>query len=154
MPPPSVLHAFDEFGPIGPAPWRAATFEGDRHALVRGRLERAGLAGRVVLHPGDSGTELVAAREELKRAGGADFALLDGDHSVEGVTRDFWALEPVLNTGGYVVLHDTIPEQCGDHKGPRHVVDRVNEIGQGLYERCELYLSPLNYGLAVLRRIG
>ncbi len=151
-----VLHAFDEFGPIAPALWRAVAFDGDRRALVKERLERAGLADRVVLHAGDSGTELLAARGELKRAegGGVDFALLDGDHSVEGVTRDLWALEPVLNTGGYIVLHDTIPEQCGDYPGPRHVVDHVNEIAQGLYEKCEVHLSPLNYGLAVLRRIG
>ena len=83
-----------------------------------------------------------------------DLALLDGDHTLQGATRDLWALEPVLNTGGYILLHDTYPEQCGDHQGPRHVVDRINEVAQGLYERCELHLAPLNYGLAVLRRIG
>ncbi len=149
-----VLHTFDEFGPIAPAQWRAAAFEGDRRALVTERLERAGLADRVILHAGDSGTGLLAVREELRHVGGVDFALLDGDHSVEGVTRDLWALEPVLNTGGYIILHDTIPEQCGDYPGPRHVVDHVNEIAQGLYEKCEVHLAPLNYGLAVLRRIG
>lgn len=150
----AVLHCFDDFGPIEPGPWRQRGFEGDRQSLVRARLRRAGVDGFVVLHRGDTGTRLVAARDELRSAGGVDFALLDADHTIAGVTRDLWALEPVLNTGGYLVLHDTIPEQCGGHLGPRHVVDRINEIAQGLYECCELHLAPLNYGLAVLRRIG
>jgi predicted O-methyltransferase YrrM len=144
LPAPPFLHAFDEFGPIAPAAWRTAAFDGDRRAIVKERLERAGLADRVVLHAGDSGTLLLTARDDLKGAGGVDFALLDADHSVEGVTRDLWALEPVLNTGGYIILHDTIPEQCGDYPGPRHVVDHVNEIAQGLYEKCEVHLAPLN----------
>lgn len=149
-----TLHCFDDFGPIEPGPWRQRGFEGDRLALVSARLRRAGVADRVVLHRGDTGTRLLEARDALRDAGGVDFALLDADHTIAGVTRDLWALEPVLNTGGYVVLHDTIPEQCGGHLGPRHVVDRINTIAQGLYECCELHLAPLNYGLAVLRRIG
>ncbi|MFM9997165.1 MAG: O-methyltransferase [Phycisphaerales bacterium] len=148
------LHCFDDFGPIKPGPWRGGGFEGDRLSLVRERVARAGLGERVTLYRGDSATELVRARDGLKQLGGVDVAFLDGDHTVEGATRDLWAVEPVLNTGGYVVLHDTLPEQCGGHAGPRHVVDRINAITQGLYEACELHLAPLNYGLAVLRRIG
>jgi predicted O-methyltransferase YrrM len=148
------FHAFDDFGPIKEGPWRGVGFEGDRLALVRGRVERAGLAGLLTFHPGDSGTQIVAARESLRAAGGVDVAFIDGDHGVEGATRDFWAVEPVLNTGGYVILHDTYPEQCGDHPGPRYILDHVNSIAQGLYERCELHLSPLNYGFGLLRRIG
>lgn len=151
---PASLHCFDDFGPIKPGPWRVSGFDGDRLALVRERVVRAGFAERVTLYRGDSATELVRARDGLKQLGGVDVAFLDGDHTVEGATRDLWAVEPVLNTGGYVILHDTLPEQCGGHEGPRHVVDRINAIAQGLYEACELYLAPLNYGLAVLRRIG
>ncbi len=149
-----ALVAFDDFGPVRPGPWREAGLEGDRLTLVRDRLERAGLLSCVTLHKGDSATEIVRARADLRARGGVDLALIDGDHTVEGATRDFWAVEPVLNTGGYILLHDTFPEQCGEHRGPRHVVDRVNAIGQGLYESCELYLSPLNYGFGLLRRIG
>jgi hypothetical protein len=53
-----------------------------------------------------------------------------------------------------VLLHDTYPEQCGNHEGPRYIIDHINEIGQGLYELVELHLSPLNYGMALIRRIG
>jgi predicted O-methyltransferase YrrM len=149
-----TLHSFDDFGPIQAGPWRDTEFRGDRLELVRGRVRRAGLDGIVEFHKGDSGTELLLAREALRRAGGVDVAYIDGDHSVAGATRDLWAIEPVLNTGGFIILHDTFPEQCGDHLGPRYLLDRVNEIAQGLYERCEAYLSPLNYGLGLLRRIG
>lgn len=149
-----VLHAFDDFGPVREGPWRSEGFEGDRLALVRARLERAGLADVVRLHAGDSATQIVRARDQLRDAGRVDLALIDGDHTVAGATRDLWAIEPVLNTGGYLLLHDTIPEQCGDHPGPRHILDHVNRIAEGLYERCELHLAPLNYGFGLLRRIG
>lgn len=148
------LHAFDDFGPVAAGPWRDAGFEGDRLELVRARVARAGLEDLVSFHPGDSATRLVGMREHLRALGGVDVAFIDGDHGIAGATRDFWAVEPVLNTGGYVLLHDTIPDQCGGHLGPRHVLDRANQIGQGLYERCELHLSPLNYGFGILRRIG
>ena len=68
--------------------------------------------------------------------------------------QDLRAVEPVLNTGGYIALHDTFPEQCGDHMGPRHILDHLTSEAQGLYEVCELYTAPLNYGMALLRRIG
>ena len=148
------LFSFDDFGPIAPGPWRESQLHTDRVAVVRDRLARAGLADRVQLTAGDSASGLCAGRDRLRERGGVDLALLDGDHTVEGATRDLWSLEPVLNTGGYILLHDTYPEQGGNHEGPRHVVNRINEISQGLYERCELHLAPLNYGLAVLRRVG
>lgn len=149
-----VLHAFDDFGPVPRAQWRDAEFHGDRKAMVAERVERAGLGAHVRLHAGDSPTMIRAMQQELRAAGGVDFALIDGDHTIPGATQDLWAVEPVLNTGGFVVLHDTFPEQCGEHHGPRHILDTINAMAQGLYEKCELYLSPLNYGLGVLRRIG
>ncbi|MCC6660034.1 MAG: class I SAM-dependent methyltransferase [Phycisphaerales bacterium] len=152
--PVSQLQTFDDFGPVAAGPWRETGFGGDRLDVVRQRVARAGLADLVSFHPGDSGTRLLGMREHLRALGGVDAAFIDGDHSIAGATRDFWAIEPVLNTGGYVMLHDTIPDQCGGHEGPRYVLDRANEIGQGLYERCDLHLSPLNYGFGILRRIG
>lgn len=170
-----VIHCFDDFGPIHSGPWRDAELKASRLPLVRTHLERAGLAHRVVFHAGDSSVELVKARDLLRGGldplksawntpfaggsaeggvGGVDLALIDGNHTVEGVLQDFWAVEPVLNTGGYIVLHDTYPEQCGDHLGPRHIIDHITRVGQGTYELCELYTAPLNYGMALLRRIG
>ncbi len=149
-----VIHAFDDFGPIYKGPWRDAEMASGRMEWVQERLSKAGLLDRVIFHPGDSVTQILAARQELERCGGVQFAFIDGDHTVGGALQDLWAVEPVLNTGGYVMLHDTFPEQCGDHLGPRHILDNLNTVSAGMYEACELYLSPLNYGMGLLRRIG
>lgn len=171
-----IIHAFDDLGPMGRGPWRDAEVTQSREPIVQESLERAGLAHRVVLHPGDSSVEIRRFRDQLKGTldalaapwgkpytgseggtgalGGVDLALIDGNHTVEGVLQDLWAVEPVLNTGGYLLLHDTYPEQCGDHLGPRHILDHIASVAQGLYEVCELYTAPLNYGMALLRRMG
>ena len=36
----------------------------------------------------------------------------------------------------------------------RRVAPSGRPVAQGLYELCELYTAPLNYGMALLRRIG
>lgn len=148
-----VIHCFDDFGPVHKGPWRDAEMLDGRLDWVKDRLTKAGLIDHVRFHPGDSAAQLIAAAGEL-RSPGVQFAFIDGDHSVPGAVRDLRAVEPVLNTGGYVLLHDTFPEQCGGHEGPRHILDHADTIGAGVYEKIELYLSPLNYGLGLLRRIG
>ncbi len=149
-----VLHCFDDFGPVHKGPWRDAEMLDGRIGFVRAQLERAALSRWTRLHPGLSGPTIGAMRKELARAGGVDLAFIDGDHSTPGVLADFRAAEPVLNTGALVILHDTFPEQCGGHEGGRALLDRVHEFATGRYEKMDLYLQPLNYGLGVLRRIG
>jgi cephalosporin hydroxylase len=124
-----------------------------RGEWIQSRLARAGLADLVRLHEGDSSAALTAACPDLLAAGGVQFAFIDGDHTPRGVLADFKALEPALCTGGYILLHDTIPEQC-THAGPRRLLDSIHTVGAGRYETCELWSAPLNYGLALLRRIG
>lgn len=164
-----ILHAFDDFGPMAPGPWRDERLD-DRLGLFRRALAAADLERFVAIHPGDSSAQVRAMHGQFRPSpeavraawaspiadwpGGVDFALIDGNHTVEGVLRDFEAVEPVLNTGGYVMLHDTIPEQCGDHQGPRHLLDHLGSVARGVYERCELHTAPLNYGMALLRRVG
>jgi len=150
----ALLHCFDDFGPIHKGPWRDAEMLSGREEWVKNRLDRAELLDRCRFYPGNSPLQLLEQRDALRAAGGVDFAFIDGDHGVYGAVQDFWAVEPILNTGAYVVFHDTFPDQCGGHNGPREILDRINEIGTGLYEKLELYLSPLNYGMGVLRRIG
>lgn len=149
-----VIHCFDDFGPIYKAlPWRDAEMLSGRLEWVKDRLTRAGLIDAVRFHPGDSTKTIVGAQAELRAAGGVQFAFIDGDHTVGGACQDLWATEPVLNTGGYILLHDVFPDQCVCD-GPRYLLDNINSIAKGLYEKVELYLSPLNYGLGLLRRIG
>ena len=150
----AIIHCFDDFGPIHKGPWRDAEMLSGRLEFVTERLKKAGLLDYVRFHPGDSSTQVTELQETLRQAGGVDLAFIDGDHGVPGVVADFKAVEPVLNTGGYILLHDTYPEQCGNHEGPRYIIDHINELGEGVYEQVELHLHPLNFGMALLRRIG
>lgn len=147
------IHTFDDFGPINKGPWRDVEMREGRLEFVASMIAKAGLARHVVIHPGNSSFEIRAAQEEFKAAGGVQFAFLDADHGVVGSWQDMWATEPVLNTGGFVLFHDTFPEFCS-WEGGRHVLDNLNTKGVGLYEKVDMYLSPMNYGLGLIRRIG
>jgi predicted O-methyltransferase YrrM len=178
----AVVHCFDDFGPIHKGPWREAEMLEGRREFVEERLERAGLLEFVRIHPGDSAPTIRACADELRAAGGVDFAFIDGNHKIHGAVADFLATEPVLNTGAHIVVHDTFPDQCGGHEGPRFILDHVRTLatvdpeegsepparvvkeaveaarrgeplGAGVYDRVELYLAPLNYGMGVLRRL-
>jgi len=150
--PTPVLHAFDDFGPVHKGPWRDAELLQGRLEFVRERLSQSGLIDFVRLHPGLSGPTIERCRHELADAGGVDLAFIDGDHSTPGVLADFAAVEPVLNSGALVVLHDTFPEQCGGHTGGRYLLDHVHEHAKHRYDVIDLYLQPLNYGLGLLRK--
>jgi predicted O-methyltransferase YrrM len=150
---PGIIHAIDRFDDLPENEWRKAAIT-DRRALIETNLTNAGVRERVELHAGVSWDVLPTLHEPLRSAGGVHLALLDGDHSAEGLRKDLVALEPVLVTGGYVIVHDTIPERCGGHVGGRHLLDHINDFAAGLYESVELYLSPLNYGLGIFRRMG
>ena len=148
------IHCFDLFGPIRRGAWREAEMTSGVREFVAERLGLAGLSEYVRLHKGDSSSGVRELHGELAAAGGVDLAFIDGDHGVRGACADLAAVEPVLNTGGYVVLHDVFPEQCGGHEGPRHILDNLGRVADGVYEQIELYLGPLNYGLGLLRRVG
>lgn len=53
-----------------------------------------------------------------------DFAFIDGDHSYEGVKRDFEMYSPLVNEGGIVAFHDTI------QNGSRHEPGVVAFVGE------------------------
>ncbi|MBI9088414.1 MAG: class I SAM-dependent methyltransferase [Desulfobacterium sp.] len=150
----AIIHCYDDFSPIKQGPYRKTSMDEGRFEFVKSRLEKAGLIDYIEFHKGDSSTNIYNSHDHLKENGGVDFAFIDGDHSIDGFLKDFEAIEPVLNTGGYLLLHDTFPEQCGGHEGPRYLIDNVNKIGRGYYEQIELHLSPINFGMALQRRIG
>ena len=149
-----IIHSFDDFTPMTEGPWRATPLASDRRAFVQEQLDRAGVANAVVLHAGDSAEQIRRLRPKLEMNGGVQFAFIDADHSVRGAVRDFEAVEPLIPTGGSILLHDIYPEHCGGHLGPRYILDHVATIGRGAYETSEIYLSPVNYGMGLLRRIG
>jgi predicted O-methyltransferase YrrM len=153
-----VVHCVDDFRPIRKGKWRAEEMLDGREAVFRKHIAMAGLERRVIVHVGESAAGVASVAEKIGRGrggkpGGVQFAFLDADHSIEGVRREFSALEPALDTGGYVVLHDTYPE-ISRWKGPRQLMDEVNGFAAGTYECMDLYLAPTNFGLGVMRRVG
>lgn len=70
----------------------------------------AGAKQRLNLVQGD--THASATRREVEaclRGQAVDLLFIDGDHSLEGVQRDFEDYKPYVQSGGIVVVHDTIP---------------------------------------------
>jgi predicted O-methyltransferase YrrM len=43
-----------------------------------------------------------------------DFLFIDGDHSYEGVGGDFELYSPHVRDGGWIAVHDIVPEKGGD----------------------------------------
>lgn len=150
--PAPALHTFDDFGFPADQRLAASPLFHDRERKVRERIDRAGVGDLVRFHVGDSKVNIPKAHAELAARGGVQFAFIDGDHSAHGAIGDLKAIEPVLNVGGYVLLHDVFPEVC-DVDGPRELLDRLEELSPGRYRWCEIYTSPLNYGLGLLRRV-
>lgn len=148
-----VVHTFDDFGVPVDRRLAASPLFKDRFETVPARLAQAGLAHRVRFHRGDSKAEIPRQHGALRSLGGVDFAFIDGDHSVHGAVGDLLAVEPVLRIGGYVLLHDVFPEVCAQ-PGPRYLLDNLARVAGGQYVYCDIFTSPLNYGVALLRRIG
>lgn len=49
-----------------------------------------------------------ALPEFLKQKRSFDFAFIDGDHRFDAVFNDFFYIDKLLNTGGYVLFHDQL----------------------------------------------
>ena len=164
--PARVIHTFDDFRDVADQRLALSPLFQNRLDGVRQRFERAGVAGRIHIHVGDSKVKLIEARVQLgsgaggmgsggsgRGRGGVQLAFIDGDHSAGGALADLLAIEPVLSVGGYVLFHDTFPS-VSNHTGPRHVVDNLGTLAAGKYQLCDLYTAQTNYGLTLLRRIG
>lgn len=156
-----VLHSFDDLGPIERGPWRDAEMRCGRPVFVRKNLEDAGISSIVTLYPGQTQDTLphhLPTIPGLKTGsggtgGGCQFAFIDADHSIEGVEREFRAIEPYIDVGGYLAFHDTFPEQSAQ-EGPRVLLDHLSERATGRYDQVDIYLAPLNYGITILQRVG
>lgn len=151
-----MVHSIDDFRPIRKGHWRDEEMPeaGDRERRVRAHIALAGLEHRVCIHPGNSAAGVAALAAALRpQSKSVQFAFLDADHTPGGVRAEFEALEPILDTGGYVILHDIYPEIC-NWRGPRRLLDEVHTFAKGRYEMVDLYLAPANFGMGVMRRIA
>lgn len=63
---------------------------------------------------GDSHDDAVADHVKVLSGGHIDFLFIDGDHTYDGVKRDFALYAPLVRTGGLIALHDIVPgpEAC------------------------------------------
>jgi len=145
--PGASLLAIDDFTPL------PRQREQDRRRAVADRLAAAELTDRVELLAGHTSHSLKERAHAINDAGGADMVVVDADHTIRGCWHDVWAAERVLDVGGLLVLHDTHPVTAGC-EGPRAVMDWLDRLSVGLYQRVELALAPVDMGLAILRRVG
>lgn len=70
--------------------------------------------------------------------------LIDGDHSYDGVKKDFDLYSPLLANGGYIIFHDVLTESCG-----------VPQFWLEVKENNEYEALTLSYGgagMGVLRK--
>lgn len=157
--PDATLHAVDRFALSRRFAARRTDVPRDIEAAFRARIDRAGMSSRVRVHVGDSPRLLTRIRPEVlgpsaDPARGVDLAFIDGDHTIPGVVRDFWAIEPALAPGAIVVFHDTEPSS--GHAGPRFVIDALRRGALGVgsrYQITELPIAPLDFGVAIARRL-
>ena len=95
-----------------------------QYPLWRARLYRGFAHDRKSVHVlrADSQQRSTAdAVERLLPSGKLDFLFVDGDHSYEGVRRDFMLYAPIVRPGGLVAFHDIVPGGAGGHGDPGSV---------------------------------
>ncbi len=90
--------------------------------ILQGNLQRFGLENYVTIVRKTSGD---AARDWTRPI---DFLLIDGDHSYEGVKRDWELFSPFLHPFGIAVFHDTTWEIHGPNRPDMGVPRFVDEL--------------------------
>jgi predicted O-methyltransferase YrrM len=88
-----------------------------------------------------STVEAVQSRLESK----LDFLFIDGDHSYEGVRRDFELYSPFVREGGFVAFHDIVPSGPGKHGDPGEVPVFWREVRERHSVEAE-YVEDWNWG--------
>jgi predicted O-methyltransferase YrrM len=91
---------------------------------------------RVELLRADSHAEPTRDRvQELLAGRPVDFLFIDGDHTYDGVARDFELYTPLVRPGGLVALHDIVPQGDSDE----FLVGDVPRFWSELRERHEVH---------------
>jgi predicted O-methyltransferase YrrM len=90
---------------------------------------------RLELLRADSHAEETRDRvQELLGGQPVDFLFVDGDHTYDGVARDYELYTPLVRPGGLVALHDVVPQ--GDSED--FLVGEVPRFWAELRERCSV----------------
>jgi cephalosporin hydroxylase len=92
------------------------------------------------------------ALEQILAGAKIDFLMIDGDHTYEGVRRDFEMYAPLVGAGNPIAFHDTLSHQ----EGSSSEVDRFWSEIRGAYRHTEFLdlgsdpLGPQYGGIGVL----
>jgi predicted O-methyltransferase YrrM len=144
------LHSFDLFmerpgleSPvIGPC--------ADSLQVARAHAQRAGLSHRVTFHKGDSAPKI---REQFgDRTAVFDLAFIDGDHTVRGCLADWREVDRLMQPGGIVLFHDTVPDKSG-WVGPGYLIEELRRHAPGEYHAVNIP-SPEGYGIGIVQKTG
>jgi cephalosporin hydroxylase len=119
----------------------------------REQLLRAGARSGQEIHILRANSHECSTLERVKRiaAGRAiDFLFIDGDHSYEGVLRDFSLYSPLVHKRGWIAFHDIAP-------GPMEFVGGVPRLWSELRHGHEVHefvndWSQGGLGIGVIRR--
>lgn len=147
---PGTIHSIDLFVDIIPAPPYHRVYLKNPIDYARKSIESAQLSHRVNFYKGNSLEVGQKINQTLNEP--IDLLYIDGDHTIEGCYKDFVLYSPHVSVGGYIVLHDIYPEHC-NWDGPRYLIDKYIKNSPN-YELFEIKTSPVNYGMAVIRKLS
>lgn len=104
------------------------------HDFTHGRAKT-----KMLLFCGDSHSVELRDRVQAGMAGRSiDFLFIDGDHTYDGVARDFELWKPLVTHGGYVAFHDILPHRyLNDCQVDRLWIDLKNR-----YASFEIIADP------------
>lgn len=144
------LHSFDIFGN---RPGWGSPITGpceDSYAVAQAHLAHAKLAHRVSLHQGDSSPNIRRVFEN--KPASFELAYIDGDHRLEGVLRDWHAVDELISEGGFMLLHDTNPDPTGWY-GPRFVLEELRSKFADTWSVVSLPTADRT-GVALMQKIS
>ena len=97
-----------------------------------------------------------------------DFLFIDGDHSYDGVSKDFNLYSTIMEKNGIIAIHDTDPnfsenyivtedqkKDFHDFSGPSQFIKDFNNKEWeffNLFNYCRLKEKPSSSGITILKR--
>ena len=133
-----------------------SSFMGRRYPGWRARLYRGFARDGQTIHVVRADSHDISTVKGVQARlveGKLDFLFIDGDHSYEGVQRDFELYSPLVREGGLVALHDIVPSGPGRQGDPGDVPAFWREIRERHRVEAE-YVEDWEWGscgIGVLR---
>jgi predicted O-methyltransferase YrrM len=127
-----------------------------RYPWWRARLYRGFGRDEQTVHVIRADSHRASTVEDARRRlpdGKLDFLFIDGDHSYQGVRRDFELYSPLAAPGALVAFHDILQSRPGGHGDPGEVPRFWNEVKNERPVEAEFVEDPQwgSCGIGVLR---